>query len=768
MNLKQAVKKYGRRFPIVTEYEDYDKYIYVNDGDPDLQKWRVAMPDPPDWDKISGFGLKPRDQFFQTEKFPSRLTLLIDNIKKSCQKKRLKKDSDFEVERKIYNETWTTLENKSHDYRDEIDWIKTQWSYRIHGKWYFINGKPYYINGWNWFYLNYFNLEGVGLPDFRYRDLKFFHAVRYSYTTTETIDYKVVKKDGEDVREIQFLDDGTLKMKNVGTRTSYGINALKGRRIGETSKAMCINYCIATDNIDANCGIQGNNENTAESIYNDKLLYAFNKMAFFFVPEMPNYYTNSGLHFSGLHGKGGLNSKISFATTAKKSFYDQKKLSFIHLDEVGKVRLEKVSDRHDVVKLCCSVGVKITGLLLNTSTSDELESEAGQEFERLSLSSMFEDRMPNGQTKSGVFNLWFNITESMDGFIDQYGFGIEDNPKDYQIPYMSIVENDEDGNVMGAKAYVAKMEREYADAGDLKSLSLYQRQHPASFRKCFSLAAMGSNFNTKVLQERVVELKFDKESRVRKGNFVWVGQPFESKVEFVDDINGPFNVSWMPPKGQESRTAYGDGERIPDFDLGVVISADPYRFSQTDSHRQSKGGIAAFRMFDERVDGDKDVRDYETENFVCTYCHREENIDAFSEAILRCAVFYNALVFGENNVGNVQDFFTRVGYRNYLMYSVDPETGVRKKNAGFSSASASIKPKLFTLMDTWINLHAHKTHHADILEDCLQIKDFQSTKDFDLFVAACGALLASKNRYADIVKRFSGVAKDGVDVKGWW
>ncbi len=768
MNLAQALKKYKYRIPQVVSYSDYDKYIYINDDDPDLQKWRIEMPEPPDWSEITGWGLKPFDQVFELEKYPSRLRLLEDNIRKKLTKERKAKETDVILEKKIYEATWRTLEGQSRDYKDEIEWIRGQWYYRNNGKWYFVNGKPLYVSKWQWFYLNYWNMEDLGLPDFRYRDLKWFHAQEYAATTTLTIDYKnQVNKKGEEERVVQVLDDGTIKMKDSGARTLFGTNNLKSRRVGETSKSQCINYCVGTDKIDANCGLQGNSENTAKDIYNEKLMYAYNRMAFFFVPETPNLSNKSELYFAGSHGRGGLNSRIVYATTAKKEFFDQKRLDFIHVDEIGKTKLENVIERNGVIKRCCSAGDVIKGFMVCTSTAEDMLADSGIMFEKLTMDSMFEERLFNGQTKSGLINVYFSVYESYEGFIDKFGYGIIDTPETHQIPHMSHIEKDIEGRVIGAKGYITKVEEDLLSSGDLNALAQFQRQHPSSFRKCFALAARGNNFNTQILQERIMHLKFTKENKVRRGKFIWTGERFSSGVEFVDDENGHFEISLQLPKGRASRTAFDSGVKIPEFDDGIIISADPYRFSKTDGIRESKGGIAVFRMVDYRIDDDKeDIKDWETNNFVATYCHREDNIDDFSEEVLKCAIYYNALVYAEANLSSIQEFFVRNGYYGYLLFDINEETGQKKNNSGFNTSGPNIKGKMFTVVDGFINLHGHKCDHLSILEEFLAIKDLDDTKNRDLFIAAAGCLLGAANRYPQDVKKF--VSSEGVDVKGFW
>lgn len=769
MTRSQAIQKYGEKFPAVKLYQEADRFVYINDHDPDLQKWRVQMQLPPDWAEIENFGSAPEHQYFKREEYPSRLKLLEDNIRKRCMKNRKAKETDVAIEKRIYEETWSALETQTKDYKDEIEWIRGQWYYFENGKWFFINGKPYHIPKWQWFYLNYFELEDQGLPDFRYRDLKWFWAQQYISETDETLEYKIVEENGQKVKKLILLDDGTPKMKSLGVRTLYGTNNLKGRRVGETSKSQCINLHVAISKMDANCGIQGNNENTASDIYEEKLLYAYYRIAFFFKPEQPNLSNKSGLYFAGHHGMGGLNSKIVYATTAKKEFFDQKRLDFIHMDEIGKTRLENIVDRHNVVKLCCSAGDVIKGFMICTSTAEDMEAEAGILFEKLTMDSMFESRLTNGQTKSGLVNVYFPMYEAYEGFIDPYGFGIIDNPTPEQIKFMSRVEKNEKGEVMGAKEYLRSVEKDLSDSGDLNALASFQRKHPSSFRECFALASRGNNFNTKILQERIMHLKFTKNNKIRVGRFEWTGEKFNSKVAWVDDPEGPFQISMQLPKGRESRTIFDGTSKMPGFDDGIVISADPYRFSKTDHDRKSDGAIAAFRMYDDIVDGNKEtVQEWDTENFVCDYLYREVDIDAFSDQVLKCAIYYNALVYPEANVGSVQEYFIKNGYYGYLMFDVNRETNQKKNNAGFNSSGSSIKPKLFTYADTWINFHASKCDHIRILEDYMNIKDFDDMKNKDMFVAASGCLLAKNSRYTEDFKAFSDQSKNGVELDGWF
>jgi len=112
MRLKRAARQLNNKvtFDILEEYSEPLEYIYINDGDPDLQKFRIKMPEPPHWDKICGFGKKAKDQVFEYEQFPLGLKNLENKVRDQVRKDKTKKDSNFTVERTIYEKIWETLE----------------------------------------------------------------------------------------------------------------------------------------------------------------------------------------------------------------------------------------------------------------------------------------------------------------------------------------------------------------------------------------------------------------------------------------------------------------------------------------------------------------------------------------------------------------------------------------------------------------------------------------------------------------------------------
>ena len=111
-----------------------------------------------------------------------------------------------------------------------------------------------------------------------------------------------------------------------------------------------------------------------------------------------------------------------------------------------------------VTKKCLSQanGRIIHGLTIKTSTVGGMIKEGGQNFYKLCKDSMWEERNDNGETITGLYNLFIPAYVCLDGFIDIYGNPIIDDPTEddlWRIPYPT---RDVNGKLIGAKTYLDK------------------------------------------------------------------------------------------------------------------------------------------------------------------------------------------------------------------------------------------------------------------------------------------------------------------------
>lgn len=734
MRKDQALKKYKKDKDIIEFYQDADRYAWVNVGDESLVPIRITLPECPAWDKIEGYGLDPYDQIVRREHIPSNIVLLEKEVRKN-----IKKDKSIRSivgrEKAIHELLWDELSNNSEKFKAEIYWLKTQWYFKEHGKWFFVNGKPTFLDGWHWFFLNYWNMEGEGLPDYRDRDRRWFHAQRFALEDTT-----VPKRDKDG--NLMFHLDGSLQLKDIGTRVCLGTNNIKSRRVGDTSKTSCIHYCIISTEEEVHGGIQGEAEGTGEMVFKRHIMSAFKKMPFFFKPATLSLNPQHELEFNSDDPEIGLASTIDYATTAHRSHYDGQKLRFYHGDEPAKIVTESINERHRVVKNCLSVG-GLDGFMIYTSTVGEMSRRSGEKFFILAEQSHYEKRDKNGQTKSGIYNIVFAAWDGLQGFVGRFGESIIESPTDEQIPYLKIKIKNESGEYIGAREYKMNAREQLKEDGDIAALAEEKRLFPGNYLECFTPPANNIFFDVDILETRINYLKAHKEEWV-EGNFHRVGGG-DGDVVFRAEKDGRFKISELLDKSEGKVNHHGVW--FPYNTDKRVASADAYRLEHTESSEISNGGGAVRLKRDITIDTDDvPVDNWSTARTVCTYNYRPSTIEEYCSDMLNMCEYYGAMMYPEMNVTHVYDYFVRRGYQGYLLYDTDTKTGKRAANPGFHSGIEK-KRTLFNLMRSEIKLHAARSRHMDWLKECLAISGLKDMTHYDLFTAVGGTLLAEQSQY---------------------
>jgi hypothetical protein len=763
MNKTEALKRYPKYKDILENYSDADEACWMNAGDKDLHPIRIPLPEPPDWSLIDGFGLPAEDQVFTCEKIPIKLKHMedevrmgVDNDEKYGRMSETKKMNEF------LDRAWDFMEKHQDDYKEEIKWIKKQWWHRLNGYWFFCNGKPVYLCGWNWFYLNYWSVEQVLEIEYRDRDRRWFHAIWFCYNdTTSPITREV---DGE--QKLLYDDHGGLRLMNIGSRTCFGYNDIKGRRVGDTSKTECVDCLILTHSPDRVCGIQGDSDSTAKKTFLKHFANPYEKLYWIWKPKTSNQQPKNIMVCKEGAVSQSLGSIIDYATTAQKEFYDGDKLNFYHGEEAGKTKLESIKDRHNVVKRCLAQGTNIVGFAGYTTTVDEMDAVSGKEFLKLTNESHYETRNENGQTTSGLYNIFIPAHDGTEGFIGKYGESIIDDPTPKQIEWLKINKKlnvDVHGKPMGSKRYYLNQRKALEAANNIEGLVQHKRLHPMSFREAFTPPAKNAFFNMHILSERISELQMLK-NVTRRGDLVW-SNGMDSEVIWMDNpINGKFIISKILSSKEANNKMRIQGVWTPSDTTSFIASSDSFRVEKVERHgRMSDGAGAVYWNRDFSVDPeDKDVKDWVSECFVCTYSNRPDDLDVYCEDMLKMCVYYNAMMFPENNVDHVIKHFIERGYGGYLSYDTDLYTGKAKNNPGFYSGGG-FKQKLFNYMKDWIDHHASRCKHIELLDECSCILGMDDMTNYDLFTAAVGCLAGKQSDYNDYLR---GARQDSIDIGG--
>lgn len=726
MNHLALLKRYYREVDphILSQYEDADEFIWVNDNDKDLTRIKIDLPTPPEPHLIDNWGLPSDAQKWHPPKLPRRLKEL---------------QSRYET----IDETWEELEAHPDIYEEEIEFIKREWHRRLYGYWFYNNGKPTYIDGWHYFYCGWWNID-FGLPKYRDRDRRFFLFARKIYTETK---YPKCDKEGNAI----FDKNGECEWIETGKRLFYGFNYPKHRREGATYKAECINYEIISRTIGAWGGIQSMNDVQARKCFLKHLVSPWKKLPFFF---KPNYEGSTSpkteLSFSPpavrLSSKGslstaelGLESKIDYEM-ADPSAYDGDKLYFHHDDEVGKLKKGlSCWDRHTVVKECLAVGGDIIGFTIKTSTVGEMEKGGGKVFKHQCKMSDYYKRNPNGQTISGLANLFIPGDDGLEGFIDEYGMSIVGVPNKRQKAYI--------GRDIGAREYILNKRKGLNDAGDQEGLSEQIRLYPIRFSECFRTAVKSSGFNMNKLETYIDDLEFSKQD-IAVGDFVWKDNIKDSRVIFVPKKNGKFRVSHQLNPDESNRRIWDNitGEWTPGNTHWGVAGGDPFKFNKTEGNRKSMGAGAVLRK-GKIKDGDFSMK----RKFVCTYLYRPFDKNVYAEDMLMMCVYYGVQMFPEINVPLLWDYFMERGYGGYLLYKVDPKSFEFSKTPG-GQTNEKIKQDIFTEWMTWIENEADEETHKEILEECRDIDGPEDMTNYDLFTAGGYALLGTHGVYDEIAE----------------
>lgn len=644
--------------------------------DPDLKEIKVELPSPPNPERIVNYGLPPEEQFFKRPSIPNRLF-------------KLNRDKSI-----AHNEKAEILREDSEYYEEEIAFIQQEWERRINGVWYYINGKPTYIPGCFYFYLCYWYLER-GYPKYRDRDRKFFIFAEFCENDPDC----------------------------------FGFIYPKHRREGATTKAACWNYEYVSRRRRVRGGIQSMTEPHAKTVFQNHVVTGWRKLPFWFKPIFEGSTSpKSVLSFNapamritrtnmGMDEMDDLESSIDYKSSDKGA-YDGSRIERYHGDEIGKTKEVDVEERHLVVRQALSEGVEIIGKCIYTSTAGEMEKGGGQQFKNLILASDYYDRDGNNRTVSGLYPLFIPADEGLSGCVDKYG--------------NSLIEK--------ARQYLLNEREQSLKSENYKKLNEITRQFPLRLRDCFRNASDQDNWNMKIITDMIDKYQFGNDDAVR-GNFIWERGIQDSRVIFDPDPKGRFLVSYQFPRPEQTNRYYiKGGVKYPANDQLFRSGADTFKFD-TKGGKKSLGGGATFMMRDHHIDPDsRDIMDWETYRFVCTYLHKPATVDEYCEDMLMMSVYYGSLMVPEINVPAVWQHFDRRGYGGYLYYAIDRATKKFKTKPGFNTGKQEIET-IFRETQKYINIgHGYRIYHDDLLKQLEQIGSEMG--DFDLF-AACGMIFLS-------------------------
>jgi hypothetical protein len=554
-----------------------------------------------------------------------------------------------------------------------VDYIEQEFDRREYGFWFMNNGEPTYITGTHYMYLQWTKID-VGHPDFR-------EANRIFY-----IFWEACKAD----------------------KRSFGMCYLKIRRSGFSFMSSSEGVNMATITKDARVGILSKTGSDAKKMFTDKVVPISNNYPFFFKPiqdgmDKPKTELAYRVPASKITKKNmyqiedteleGLDTTIDWKNTGDNS-YDGEKLRLLLHDESGKwEKPDNILNNWRVTKTCLRLGRKIIGKCMMGSTSNALD-KGGNNFKSLYMDSDPIKRNSNGQTKSGLYNLFIPMEWNMEGFIDKYGAPV------LRTPVEPIIGIDDEYIDMGAIDY---WENEVESLSqDPDALNEYYRQFPRSESHAFRDESKQSIFNlTKIYQQIDYNDSLIMDHHLTRGSFYWKDGIKDSKVIWTPDRRGRFLVSWTPPPGLQNHVIKKNNGKYPGNEHIGCFGCDSYDISGVVVGKGSNGSLHGLTKFN--------MAEAPSNEFFLEYIARPQTAEIFFEEVLMACIFYGMPLLAENNKPRLLYHFKNRGYRGFSMNRPDKVynklSKTEKELGGIPNTSEDVKQSHAAAIESYIEKH---------------------------------------------------------------
>lgn len=586
---------------------------------------------------------------------------------------------------------------------------------RLNGEWWLIKGNEIYVPGWAHFYFNYWWCEFGSLPDFRIEAVEYFQVWDHCFRDSRC----------------------------------FGLFDIKGRRAGDTEKALCTGYDMCTRFSDSWFAHQNIKDEDAEGNFL-RVLNAHNRMQPWFRPislpgdraaiimEFPSDRTVEGAMARSMTKAAdsrGLMSRIDYRPT-KLAEYDGKRLRYYYMDEPGKLDSKKmdIEKQWGIIRPCLSLHNQqtIIGKAAFTTTVENIKSGASIDAcRRFWESSNPMERMSNGRTESGLYRYFRNFIKGAE--VDEYG-------------YPNVKKAIDDWN-MEIASYLSK--------NDLEGLSAFKRRFPKDIDDALSTPATDCPLFPEMLDAQMQHLRrlratgmpHEIERLERRGDLVWESG-FGGNVKWVpNETSGKWCIT-IHPDSPNARVMLG-GRVTPGNHGLYTIGVDPIDHKTAPGVTYSKGSIVVYRPFNPVYES-SEIYDEEgnvvftdqmkTDRVICTYKNRPPDPFVFYEDVLKTVIYYGVQAFIEHDKPGVLSYMQNNGFGAYLAFK--PKTigvGVTTKHPG-AKTSGQLINVFVPMIQSHIANRLGTYYHVDLLQDYRNFTG-DNTKKCDLLVAMGYALM---------------------------
>ena len=620
-----------------------------------------------------------------------------------------------------------------------VDYIESEFDRRDYGHWFVNNGTPTYVTGTHYMYLQWTKID-VGHPDFRESNRIFF------------IYWEACKADNR----------------------CFGMCYLKNRRSGFSFMSSSEATNTGTIVRDSRIGILSKTGSDAKKMFTDKVVPIVRNYPFFFKPiqdgmdnpktelafRVPaSKITRRNMDEEKTDDIDGLDTTIDWKNTSDNSYDGEKLLLLVH-DESGKwEKPENILNNWRVTKTCLRLGSKIIGKCMMGSTSNAL-SKGGGNFKKLYMDSDPSVRSANGQTKSGLYSLFIPMEWNYEGYIDEFGWPVFEDPKSEVLGV--------DGEYIHNGVITYWNNEVDAMKSDPDALNEYYRQFPRTESHAFRDESRQSIFNlTKIYQQIDYNDSLIRDRVITRGYFHWKGGEKDTEVIWTPDKKGRFVVSWVPDLKHRNNVIERGGVKYPGNEHMGSFGCDPYDISGVVGGGGSNGALHGLTKFH--------MEDAPSNEFFLEYVARPKTAEIFFEDVLMACIFYGMPILAENNKARLLYHFKNRGYRGFSMNRPDKHKKRLSKTeleiGGIPNSSEDVKQAHASAIESYIEQYVGfdsegtyrqtgeigSMYFTRTLEDWAKFEINNRTK-YDASISSGLAIMANKKYVFDNKKKESKIS----------
>lgn len=579
----------------------------------------------------------------------------------------------------------------------------------IEGFYFMNNGVLTYITGKHYFYIQWWFLEDSIYPEYRDVDRRWF----------------------------LFL--------NFWERILWCLGVVRGkkRREGASSQATSnlVYECIFYKN--TNSGLVSKSDKDGRETFTEMVAHGYRQLPFFLKPIQLNREDSvTELVFEYLSSdpkEKAARSKVNYRAPVLNA-YDRGRLSRALLDEFGKLEADiPASVLFAILKKTLVKGVKRVGFVEMPSTVNSWK-KGGLEFKKIWDGANQFQKVGN-VTANRLVKYLSAAWDGYEGFIDEYGMSVSDEPTGEQYRYLVdkwVVIDEYSGDViselteedikLGSKKYVLVKRRAGLTGTDLEEEI---RQNPCDEDEMFMAANVDCAFDGYAINKRINELK---DNPVYKRKLLFY-KGLDGIVKWRDINEGEnsfhWKITWMPPEGQQNiqkkEGLFVSPGRVNDG----LIAVDSYSNSQGGRKYGSKASALIGRKFD--------ILDPLNSGKAVGHLYgRPSEKDLLHEQVLLAGIFYGYKILYEFTSDDYDGYFKDKGYLSYLglfpMNLIDKKKGDEPERHRGTPITPFSLSKQMDYGVSYFKHHSNLIDFEEILENALIFDPYKRT-EFDTMVS---------------------------------